>query len=107
MVRLFGPERSILAGHQSNNMSSMDHSPSSESTVRESISNALATATVSIHSKHEEKMLEKRKKRLFDSYSEEVTMLFESLNNQYMKRELNPDSLRVIESFHALVVGAI
>lgn len=78
-------------------MSSIDQSPGSESTVRESISNALATATVSIHSKHEEKMVERRKKRLFDSYSEEITVLFESLNNQYMKRELNPDSLRVME----------
>lgn len=40
-----------------------------------------------VHSKNEEKKL-KQKKELFGSFSDQITSLFESLNNKYLKKEL-------------------
>ena len=45
------------------------------------------SGTVALHSKTEQRKVMK-KKELLDSFSDEITNLFESLNNKYLKKEL-------------------
>lgn len=55
-----------------------------------------------VHSKDEGRKL-KQKKELFDSFSDEITSLFESLNNKYLKKELkNKKTVMVSSSSHFL-----
>lgn len=59
----------------------------------------LASGTV--HSKNEERKL-KQKKELFDSFSDEITSLFESLNNKYLKKELKNKKTVMVSLCHYL-----
>lgn len=63
------------------------------------IDSVITTVSSAIQSKHEEKKLENKKKRLFEAYQEDITVLFESLNDSYIKKELTKESIKVIDKY--------
>lgn len=57
----------------------------------------LTSGAVALHSKTEQRKLMK-KKELLDSFSDEITSLFESLNNKYLKKELKNKKTVVVSN---------
>ena len=72
-----------------------DQSPNIEDISDYDIAGVMDTVHSTVLSKHEDTKLEKKKKRLFDAYQEDITVLFESMNDHYVKKELTKESIKV------------